>query len=169
MTHQDELPMDEYWDNENYISEELPSDSEPMKTVQVNFGPGRVTVPLQQSIDNGTVRTFVTGATRGTTEGKLDYEGCLSPLVLERYAQYMLDCSKMPDGSVRANDNWQKGIPLKVYMKSAWRHFMDLWYWHRRKCYDIAGEKIRKEHMETILCALMFNTMGYLHELLKDK
>jgi len=36
------------------------------------------------------VRTFDTGATRDTEDGKLDYEGFLSGRVLKRYAEYMI-------------------------------------------------------------------------------
>ena len=111
--------------------------------------------------DTGSIRTFGTGATRDTTEGKFDYEGFLSPLVLERYAEYMNTHRKQSDGTLRDSDNWQKGMPLDVYMKSGWRHFMDFWKAHRKlKTEDL---------MDTILCALMFNVMGYLHEWLKLK
>jgi hypothetical protein len=103
-------------------------------------------------------RVFETGANRDTDEGKLDFEGFLSPLVLERYAQYMHKNRKLKDGSLRDSDNWQKGIPIPVYMKSAWRHFFAVW-----KSYRIGN--ISSED----LCALMFNIMGMLHELLKDK
>lgn len=109
--------------------------------------------------DNGTVRTFETGATRDTEEGKLDYEGFLSPLVLERYARYMDKHRQQSDGSLRDSDNWQKGIPLSAYMKSGWRHFFDWWMEHR-------GIPSR-EGLEDALCALLFNVMGYLHETLK--
>jgi len=111
--------------------------------------------------DDSTTRTFPTGATRDTAEGKLDYEGCLSPLVLKRYAEYMRDCTWMPDGGIRSSDNWQKGMPLDVYMKSAWRHFMILWHSHRRGIKDVL--------IEYALLGLLFNVMGYLHELLKEK
>lgn len=111
--------------------------------------------------DRETKRTFDTGATRDTDQGKYDYEGFLSPLVLERYAEFMHVHRTLPDGSTRDSDNWQKGIPLAVYMQCLWRHFFDVWSWHR-------GHKIR-DHIEVALCALMFNTMGYLHELLKKK
>jgi len=77
------------------------------------------------------IRRFDTGATRDTDEGKLDFEGFLSPLVLERYAQYMNKHRKQSDGKLRDSDNWQKGIPLKAYIKSLWRHFFDLWKIHR--------------------------------------
>ena len=69
------------------------------------------------------VRTFDTGATRDTDDGKLDYEGFISPLVLERFARYMHTHRLQPDGTLRDSDNWQKGIPRDQYIKSAWRHF----------------------------------------------
>jgi hypothetical protein len=103
-------------------------------------------------------RVFETGANRDTDEGKLDFEGFLSPLVLERYAQYMHKNRKLKDGSLRDSDNWQKGIPIPVYMKSAWRHFFSVWKNHRAGTLDAAQEDI---------CALMFNIMGMLHEMLK--
>lgn len=117
------------------------------------------------SVDMGplghTKRTFDTGATRDTDHGKYDYEGFLSPPVLERYAEFMHGHRTLPDGSTRDSDNWQQGIPFGVYMKSMWRHFFDVWAWNR-------GYKIQ-DHIEIALCALLFNVMGYLHELLKDK
>ena len=67
---------------------------------------------------------------------------------------------KQADGSVRASDNWQKGMSLFVYMKSICRHYMDVRLWHRgRKTIDI----------EEALCALIFNAKGYLFEILKEK
>lgn len=109
-------------------------------------------------------REFETGATRDTDEGKLDYEGFLSPLVLERFARYMHKNREMSDGSLRASDNWQKGIPKDAYIKSAYRHFFEWWRDHR----DIAdGKFVPRERLEEALCALMFNTMGYLFEELK--
>jgi len=111
----------------------------------------------------GQVRQFTTGATRDTDKYKFDYEGFLSPQVLYAYAQYMHKHRKQSDGTLRDSDNWQKGIPRAQYMKSLWRHFMEFWSWHRNSCghYDeIATE---------LLCAIMFNTMGYLHEVLKGR
>ncbi len=107
------------------------------------------------------MRQFGSGATRDTDNGKLDYEGFLSPLVLERYAQYMHKHRVQVDGSLRDADNWMKGIPLDVYIKSGWRHFMDWWMNHR-------GVKAR-EGLEEALCAVIFNSSGYLHEVLKKK
>ena len=111
--------------------------------------------------DNGTVRKFETGAKRDTAQDKLDFEGFLSPLVLERYAQYMHKHRKMADGSLRDSDNWQKGIPLSVYMKSTFRHFFDMWKEHRGL--------VTKDGLEEALCALLFNISGYLHEHLRSK
>lgn len=104
-----------------------------------------------------TIRTFDTGATRDTDENKLDFEGFLSPLALERYAQYMHKHRRQSDGGMRDSDNWQKGIPLDAYMKSGWRHFRDWWREHRG--YDT------EDGIEESLCALIFNAMGYLHVL----
>lgn len=102
------------------------------------------------------VREFETGAVRDLDENKLDYEGFLSPIVLKRYAEYMHANRKLPDGSMRASDNWQLGIPKDAFMKSLFRHFMEVWTAHREGTID-----------ENALCAVMFNTMGYLHEVLK--
>lgn len=108
-------------------------------------------------------RVFATGATRDTETGKLDYEGFLSPLVLKRFAEFMHSKRHMPDGSYRDSDNWQKGIPKAVYHKSLQRHAMDAWL-HSRGYPDLAADPL-----ETTLCAVMFNAMGLLFEILKEK
>lgn len=107
------------------------------------------------------IRTFKTGATRDTNQNKPDYEGFLSPLVLKRYGEYMNKHRVQPDGNLRDSDNWQKGIPKEEYCKSALRHFMDWWMENR-------GFESR-DGLEEALCALMFNTMGCLHETLKER
>jgi hypothetical protein len=109
------------------------------------------------------MREFDTGATRDSDSDKLDYEGFLSPLVLHRYAEYMHGHRKQADGKLRASDNWQKGIPLATYIKSLWRHFMELWTFHR---YDDPGIQSDADK-EDALCAIIFNASGYLHELLR--
>lgn len=116
------------------------------------------------------VREFGTGATRDLDANKLDFEGFLSPLVLERYAEHMHKARKMPDGSMRESDNWQLGIPMDVYMKSMWRHFFAVWKLHRglRVTEVVKGETIEKD-LETELSALLFNVNGMLHETLKAK
>lgn len=112
-------------------------------------------------IEGGENRVFSTGATRDTATDKPDYEGYLSPLVIQRFGQYMLKHQKQSDGTLRDSDNWQKGIPKNVYMKSAFRHFIDMWKEHR----GIATP----DGVEDNLCALIFNISGYLHEYLKSK
>lgn len=109
------------------------------------------------------IRKFDTGATRDIDFNKFDYEAFLSPYVLERYAQYMHSHRKQSDGTIRAGDNWQKGIPLDAYMKSMFRHFMDVWAIHRKT------NNVAKEDLETALVALLFNVSGYLHETVKAR
>lgn len=104
------------------------------------------------------MRKFDSGATRDDEAMKIDYEGFLSALTLKRYGQYMHSHRIQSDGELRASDNWKKGIPLDAYMKSMWRHFMAVWIDH----------SIKKDPTED-LCALLFNVMGMLHELEKEK
>ena len=113
------------------------------------------------------MREFKTGATRDNDITKNDYEGFLSPIVLERYGNYMTKHRKQADGKLRDSDNWQKGMPKDVYIKSMWRHFLDVWFIHRGyKRFD----KQRNEEItiDEALCALLFNVMGYLFEILKE-
>ena len=117
--------------------------------------PPRYIIPSDPS-----VRTFETGATRDSEEGKLDFEGFFSPLVLRERARYMQRHRVQSDGSLRASDNWQRGIPLDAYMKSGFRHFMDWWLEHR-------GHKSR-EGLVNAICGLLFNGMGYLSLILKE-
>lgn len=112
------------------------------------------------------MRQFDTGATRHTDEGKLDYEGFLSPLVLRRFAEYMHKNRVQADGGLRASDNWQKGIPMDAYMKSLLRHVMDTWTMHRQ--YIVADSDDLPGDLEEALCGVLFNAMGYLHELVKQ-
>jgi hypothetical protein len=104
------------------------------------------------------MRAFGTGATRDQDTTKLDFEGFLSPLVLERYAEYMHSKRYLPDGSMRDSDNWQLGIPVQVYIKSLFRHFFAVW-----KAYRAGKLSSSTEDM----CAVLFNQMGLLHEILK--
>ena len=114
------------------------------------------------TVDTGVIRLFDTGATRDTGTNKNDYEGFLSPLVLEAYGDYMTENRKQTDGQIRDSDNWQKGIPKPVYIKSAWRHFLQLWKIHRGwKALDEKGNTVDLKHA---LGGLLFNIMGYWHE-----
>ncbi len=119
---------------------------------------------------NQSNREFSSGANRDSEAGKLDYEGFLSPLAFARYAQYMHGHRTLKDGTLRASDNWQKGIPRSAYMKSLWRHLIKVWEWHRK---DLGGCAdaclVSEETLEDALCGVIFNAMGYLHEVEKEK
>lgn len=118
----------------------------------------------EAGVPTGTkMRVFDTGATRNPDDGKLKYEGFLSPIVLKRFAEYMHLHRKQADGKLRDPDNWQKGIPRDAYTDSLVRHVMDIWLHQRGYSYEAT------EDLETALCATMFNTMGYLHAVLKER
>ncbi len=106
------------------------------------------------------VRTFASGANRDQAGDKFDYEGFLSPTVIQRFGAYMHKHRTLADGSIRESDNWQKGIPLNSYMKSMMRHVHAIWMHHRGD----AGPDT--EPLEEALCAVLFNAQGYLHETL---
>ena len=123
--------------------------------------PGCADPPEAAATPGPVGRHFASGAYRDTEDGKYDYEGFLSPLVLERFAEYMHEHRRQSDGAFRASDNWQAGMPREVYLKSGLRHVMDWWKEHR-------GLQSR-DGLENALCAVMFNVMGYLLEVLKEK
>jgi len=102
-------------------------------------------------------RVFDTGAARSSVEGKVDLEGCLSPLALMEYGKYMLAAEM---GGERVSDNWQLGVPLDSYMKSMFRHFHAVWLKHRGH---------QKGDIITDLMAMWFNVQGYAHEVLKKR
>ncbi|KKM86671.1 hypothetical protein LCGC14_1276580 [marine sediment metagenome] len=111
------------------------------------------------------MRTFDSGATRDDEDSKLDYEGYLSPLAFQRYAEYMHKHRVQSNGKMRDSDNWQKGIPLDAYVKSLWRHLIEVWTLHRKSIpfFDEMDELSQEE----ALCAVIFNAFGYLHEIKK--
>lgn len=104
--------------------------------------------------------TYETGAIRDDDSGKIDIEGSISPLALERYCEYMLKNTAMPDGTRRSCDNWQRGFPEKRLMQSLLRHVHDVWMIHRGW---------RSGEMEEALCAVLFNAQALLHERLREK
>jgi hypothetical protein len=119
-------------------------------------------------VEGSPIRKFETGATRDTDNGKYDYEAFLSPIVLERYAQYLHKHRLQTNGDMRPGDNWQRGIPKDVYMKSLIRHTMDAWKLHRG--YTAIDIKTKEPiDIEDALSGVMFNTMGYIFENLKEK
>jgi hypothetical protein len=113
------------------------------------------------------IRKFETGAIRDGEGNKADIEGIFCPLVMRAYSKYLFSKIHMPDGSIRSMENWQKGIPIESYMKSKCRHDLDLKLLFRGyKAYDELGKEVS---LKEALCAIMFNTMGYLHEVLKKE
>lgn len=108
----------------------------------------------------GGIREFATGATRDQNANKYDFGGFTCPLVLERFAEYMHKHRLLPDGTLRAADNWKKGIPLAAYAESEWRHHLD---------FQKAHQGLPAPDIEDSICALIFNLQGYLHERLKAK
>jgi hypothetical protein len=112
------------------------------------------------------IRTFDTGATRDTDQGKLDYTRALSSIVLERYVQYLNKHRKQPDGSMRDFDNWKKGLPFRESFGSLGRHFVDVWKM-------IEGFPAKDNHgscnIDDTLCAIIFNASTMLLERLKGK
>jgi len=108
-------------------------------------------------------REWESGAYRDTNSEKLDYEAFYNPLVVREYARYMHKHRKQANGKLRDGDNWQglfgtPGEHRAVCMKSMWRHFHDLWMFHR----GYAGRDTIKE----ALCALLFNVQAYLFSIL---
>ena len=113
-------------------------------------------------MDDGILTTFETGATRGTSEGKIDLEGAFSVLAFERYGEYMLEHQTQSDGKPRESDNWQKGFPKSSLMKSLLRHVVLLWKIHRG--FRVTGQK----ELEDTLCAIIFNAQNFLHVTLAE-
>ena len=116
----------------------------------------------EHTIDDGIMRTFDTGATRTSAEGKIEYARFFSPAVLRRYAEYLNEHRAQADGKLRDPDNWKKGIPKQNYMDSMARHFWEVWEHH-------TGERpLASKPLQDAICALMFNCMGYLFEDLRE-
>lgn len=73
------------------------------------------------------------------------------------------------DGSIRDADNWQKGIPIVAYMKSAYRHFMAVWKTYRLFYLGAGDPDEFSRRVEDDLCALKFNVDGMLHEVVRER
>jgi len=108
------------------------------------------------------MREFDSGATRDENQDKPTYESFLSPLVLEEFGRYMHQHRYQANGVIRDGDNWQKGIPTDTYMDSLLRHVMDVWLHHR------GYPERAREDLREALCAILFNTQGYLFNILLE-
>jgi hypothetical protein len=110
------------------------------------------------------MQTFESGATRNDDSAKFDYEGFLNPEALHAFGAYMHEHRFQRDGTVRDADNWQQGIPFRTYVKSLVRHVIDLWRMERG--YAVINPDTGQPHTkQELCCAIVFNAMGYLKEL----
>lgn len=123
--------------------------------------PKEAGMPINQTAS--TMTQFESGATRSNDADKIDPEGFLSPLVIRRYSEYLHKHRIQADGKVRDSDNWQRGMPMARYVKSAWRHFLNWWSQWR------GWPPTADEDIEAAACAVLFNVSGWLHERLKSK
>ncbi len=110
------------------------------------------------------MRTFETGANRDKNEHKVNYMGHISPLVTHRYGQYMHECRKMADGTMRDAANWKLGMPMSVWLESLVRHTEDV-----KLIADGYPDLAQTPDMEKALCAVLFNAQGLLYQILVDK
>ncbi len=112
----------------------------------------------------GEIRTFDTGATRDTAEGKHEPWGFMSALAEKRFCEYMHKHRMQQDGKMRDSDNWKKGIPAEAYKHSLSRHIRDL-----RLILEGFPSEADETDMEEVLCAVLFNVQGLLHETVKAR
>lgn len=112
------------------------------------------------------MRNFDSGATRNNVEGRLNYVKALSPIVLERYVQYLNAHREQADGTMRDFDNWKKGIPIDVYLEGLGRHFIAVWQLAQG---FPAEDNKGPVTLEDTLCAIIFNASGWLHEIIKEE
>jgi len=135
-------------------------------TVERECGNYVETCYTNNTISDNKIRQFESGATRNTNTKKLSYVKGLSPTVLKRYLTYLDKHRLQSDGNMREFDNWKKGIPKDVYLDSLGRHFIAAWMLQEGIQLFEDEEEIT---LEDTLCAVIFNSMGWLYELLKEK
>lgn len=83
--------------------------------------------------DSGKRRGFKTGAVRDVNTEKGRYE-LISPIMIERLAKLL------QRGAVKyASRNWEKGMPLSVYMDSGMRHLYKFLEGHRDEDHLVAA------------------------------
>lgn len=114
--------------------------------------------------DTGNLRTFSTGATRDTAQDKHEPWGFTSALAEKRFCEYMHKHRKQSDGNLRDSDNWKKGIDLDSYRHSLSRHIQDL-----RLIFEGYASEAGQADLEEVLCAVLFNVQGLLHETVKAR
>lgn len=120
---------------------------------------------MNEEIENPIHEVYNTGAYRDKSDNKLDFEGFLSPIVLEGYAKYLHKHRLQSNGQFRDSDNWQLGVDKATYKKSLIRHTFQAWgVWRGYRVFDDKGQKV--ELMDS-LYAILFNTQGLIFELLR--
>lgn len=83
--------------------------------------------------DSGERRQFDTGAQRDISTDKGRYD-LISPIMIERLAKLL------QRGAIKYTErNWEKGMPLSVYMDSAMRHLFKFLEGHRDEDHLIAA------------------------------
>lgn len=83
--------------------------------------------------DSGNRRGFTTGAIRDVNTEKGRYE-LISPIMIERLAKLL------QRGAVKySSRNWEKGMPLSVYMDSGMRHLYKFLEGHRDEDHLVAA------------------------------
>lgn len=123
---------------------------------------------MSELVNQKEMRQFSTGATRNLSTTKVNPAKCLSPLVIQRYSEYMRDMRRQSDGTLRADDNWKKGMTLESFMESGQRHNLHWWMIDSGVPY-VSEDDGHSIDIEEACCALMFNVMGYLHETIKTR
>jgi len=118
----------------------------------------------KQALDDGALRIFGSGATRDTAANKHEPWGFTSALVEKRFCAYMHEHRKQSDGNLRDSDNWKRGISLDSYKHSLSRHIQDL-----RLILEGFPAEATEQDTETVLCAVLFNVQGMLHETVKKR
>lgn len=97
------------------------------------------------------MKIFESGAKRHSGEGKPDFIDAISWTALRRYVGYMdSKKSKFGDG------NFKKGLPIENYEKALIRHLDK----YLRNKYEKGNDEKEQDH----LSAIVFNTMGIIHE-----
>jgi len=96
------------------------------------------------------IRKFKSGAVRDKQDGKEDYIETISWTALKRYAQYMTG-KKAKYGQ----GNFKKGILDESYEQSMVRHVQK----HLANKHENGNEENKEDH----LSAIVFNTLGLMH------
>ena len=129
------------------------------------------------------VRKFKSGATRSSSEGKIEYAGFRHPLCELSFGKYMNKHRVQEDGKLRESNNWWNGWTTDVSLQSMVRHVEDLQAIHAGyNVYKIKskdgeetvyttseykGNGVADITEEECLNAIRFNTQSYLLEHLK--